>query len=78
MQNSKNSVQFVLEHYHESWWKVKNEPIWYLAGKHFDELESLEAGKWYFADEADQFSAPFNTYAECTKALDNYADYLNL
>ena len=78
MQNSKNFAQFVLEHYYESWWKVKDQPIWYLAGKHFDELESLKAGKWYFTNEADMFSAPFDTYEACKKALDLHDEYLIL
>ena len=79
MQNAQKSEQYVLEHYYESWWKVKDQPIWYLGGKSHDVFgEPLTPGKWYFTDEGDQFSAPFQTYAECAKALDNYADYLNL
>ena len=78
MQNSKNPEQPPLLHYHESWWRIKDQPIWYLAGKHFDDLEQLEAGKWYFTNEADMFSAPFNTYEACKKALDSHDEYLVL
>lgn len=78
MQNSKKPEQPPLHHYHENWWKVENEPIWYLAGNDYDSLEAKQPGKWYFTNEADMFSAPFDTYAACAKALDNHVDYLNL
>ena len=77
MQNAKNSAQFVLEHYHESWWKVKGQPIWYLAGKDFTD-QNFEAGKWYFSNEADMFSAAFNTYEDCKNELNAHDEYLVL
>ena len=76
MQKLKSSEPHILEHYHESWWKVKDQPIWYLAGKDGD--EEYLPGKWYFTNEADMFSAAFNTYEDCKKALDTSEEYLVL
>ena len=77
MQKLKNSEQFQLLHYHENWWTVKGQPIWYLVGKDLTD-PNFQAGKWYFANEADMFSAAFNTYEDCKKALDAHDEYLVL
>ena len=76
MQKLKNPAQGPLLHYHENWWRIKDEPIWYLAGKDGD--EEYLPGKWYFANEADMFSAAFDTYEACKKALDLHDEYLIL
>ena len=46
--------------------RLKDESILYLANK------------WYFTNEADMFSAPFDTYEACKKALDSHDEYLVL
>ena len=81
MQKLKNPSQPPLLHYHEAWYRVKNQPIWYLAGKDHgvDNADpNFKPGKWYFTNEADMFSAPFDTYEACKKALDSHDEYLVL
>lgn len=68
--------QAPLRYYHENWWKVENAPIWYLAGRSYDPSQDLQAGKWYFHDEAQMLSDPYNTRKEAEDALNNYTSNL--
>ena len=69
--------QAPLRFYHENWWKVEGQDIWYLAGKHFDPLDdSFTPGKWYFTNEADMFSQPFDTRKDAEDALNHHTSNL--
>ena len=61
-----------LRHYHESWWKVENEPIWYLAGK----AGAFEVGKWYFGDETSNLNGPYACRANAISAHKEYLEHL--
>lgn len=54
-----------LHYYRESWWKVPEEPIWYLAGKYFD----MHAGRWYIGDTIDDLSGPYDSREKAEAAL---------
>ena len=62
-----------LLYYHESWWKVEDEPIWYLAGTDLND-PPLEAGKWYFSDESAQLNGPYNTREDAESTLKRYCE----
>lgn len=65
-----------LRYYHESWWKVEGEPLWYLAGRDSEPDRNLQPGKWYFNDEAEQMDGPYDTREEATDALRAYLAHL--
>jgi hypothetical protein len=69
-QNEKPS-QKPLRHYHDSWWKVEDEPIWYLAGK--DLASELKVG-WYFNDETEDLNGPFDTRDTAELMLKKYCE----
>jgi len=61
-----------LKYYHESWWKVENEPIWYLAGK----SGSYAVGKWYFGDETSNLNGPYDNRQLAIAALKAHSEHL--
>jgi hypothetical protein len=71
-QNEKLS-QKPLEYYHESWWKVKDEPVWYLAGKDSEPDSTLTVG-WYFSDETGDMNGPFETRDTAELMLKKYCE----
>ena len=60
-----------LRHYYENWWKVENQPVWYLAGKDHAQDSELAPG-WYFNDETEALNGPYETRAVAEAALEQY------
>ena len=64
-----------LRYYHENWWKVEDECIWYLAGTCASD-HTLKAGAWYFSDESESLNGPYDSREEAEKALKAYCEHL--
>lgn len=62
----------LLRYYCDNWWKVENQPIWYLAGLD-SENSQLEVCRWYFTDETSDFNGPYFSRKEAEDALNNYS-----
>ena len=71
MPQNEKPLQKPLQYYHESWWKVQDEPIWYLAGK--DPGSDLSVG-WYFNDETEDLNGPFDTRDTAELMLKKYCE----
>ena len=67
MQSNENTSPLL--YYHESWWKVKDAAIWYLAGAD----PEYRVG-WYFNDETDYLDGPYETRAEAEAAFEKYCE----
>lgn len=64
-----------LLHYHENWWKIKDDCIWYLGG--IDPSNATFAvAKWYFSDETQQLNGPYDSRQEAEEALKAYCEHL--
>ena len=72
MQQNENKP---LRYYHENWWKVEGDCIWYLAGTAPGD-PSLKVGKWYFSDEAGLMNGPYDSREKAEKALKAYCEHL--
>ena len=64
-----------LQYYHDSWWKVASEPIWYLAGVDTEKDRNLSVG-WYFNDIAGSMNGPFDSRERAKIAYNHYSRYL--
>lgn len=64
-----------IRYYKDSWWKVEDKDVWYLAGRD-PENPDCRAGKWYFTNEAQMFSDGYATRNEAELALEEYTKHL--
>ena len=65
-----------LRYYHENWWKLDNECIWYLAGSCITDYTPLKVGAWYFSDETQNFQGPYDSREAAEAALAIYCEHL--
>lgn len=57
-----------LRYYHDSWWKVDGQEIYYLAGP----TEDNRPIGWYFADKTAALNGPFYSRVRAEDALNEH------